>query len=146
MRPLELEFTVSCAPDYAFDTWARNTSRWWPKDHTVSAHPELSVIIEPRGGGRIFERTPTGVEHDWGGVLVWEPPHRLVYLWHIASDRSDATEVEVTFSRAEDATRVRIVHRGWERLGARGPELRERNRHGWGGLLPHYQEACARPA
>jgi uncharacterized protein YndB with AHSA1/START domain len=78
--------------------------------------------------------------------VVWEPPHRLIYLWHIASDRSDATEVEVTFSGAEDTTRVRIVHRGWERLGTRGPELRERNRHGWGGLLPHYREACARPA
>jgi hypothetical protein len=74
MKPLELEFTVSCAPDFAFDTWARNTSRWWPKDHTVSAHPELSVIIEPRDGGRIYERTPAGVEHDWGEVVRWEPP------------------------------------------------------------------------
>jgi uncharacterized protein YndB with AHSA1/START domain len=146
VNPLELEFTVDCAPDLAFDTWARDTSRWWPKGHTVSAHPALSVIIEPRSGGRIFERTPTGDEHDWGEVVVWEPPHRLVYMWHMASDRSDATEVEVTFSGAEDTTRVRIVHRGWERLGTRGEELRERNRQGWEGLLVHYRELCARLA
>jgi hypothetical protein len=34
---------------------------------------------------------------------------------------------------------VTIVHRGWERLGAAGPDRRERNRRGWEGLLPHYR-------
>jgi hypothetical protein len=38
---------------------------------------------------------------------------------------------------------VTIVHRGWERLGAAGPERRERNARGWGGLLPHFEAACA---
>ena len=36
-----------------------------------------------------------------------------------------------------------IVHRGWERLGARGVDLRERNRRGWAGLIAHYERACA---
>jgi uncharacterized protein YndB with AHSA1/START domain len=141
MKPLEIEFTVACDRD-AFDIWVRDTSRWWPLDHTVSAEPGLSVVFEPHSGGRIYERTPTGEEYDWGAVLVWEPPHRLVYLWHIAADRSDATEVEVTFSDADAATIVRIVHRGWERLGARGEDLRERNRRGWESLIPHYLRAC----
>jgi len=38
---------------------------------------------------------------------------------------------------------VTIVHRGWERLGARAPERRERNRRGWDGLVPHFRAACA---
>jgi uncharacterized protein YndB with AHSA1/START domain len=142
MEPLELEFTVACSPGHAFELWAARTSSWWPHDHSVSGEPGLTVTFEPRPGGRIYERTGAGVEHDWGEVLAWEPPHRLSYLWHLAADRSDATEVEITFRGGDDGTTVTIVHRGWERLGAAGPERRERNRRGWAGLLPHYRHAC----
>jgi uncharacterized protein YndB with AHSA1/START domain len=86
MEPLRLEFTVACPPARAFALWAEQTSRWWPHGHSVSGEPGLSVVFEP--GGRIYERTPDGTEHDWGEVLVWEPPHRLVYLWHLRFDRN----------------------------------------------------------
>ena len=66
----------------------------------------------------------------------------FAYLWHLRQDRADATEVEVSFSPAPDGAEVRIVHRGWERFGAKGPDLQQRNRQGWAGLLPHFQEAC----
>jgi uncharacterized protein YndB with AHSA1/START domain len=115
---------------------------WWPHEHSVSGDPELTVTFEPRAGGRIFERTSQGTEHDWGEVLVWDPPAKLVYLWHIGRDRA-ATEVEVNFSEEGADTTISIVHRGWERLGAEGADLRNRNRQGWSGLLPHYQRACA---
>jgi uncharacterized protein YndB with AHSA1/START domain len=55
------------------------------------------MTFECRPGGRIFERTPDGVEHDWGEVLAWEPPHRLAYLWHQSTDRGRATEVDISF-------------------------------------------------
>ena len=105
----------------------------------MSAEPGITVAFEPRPGGRIYERTPGGVEHDWGEVLADEPPHLLVYLWHPRFDRADATEVEVTFAPVEDSTAVTIVHRGWERLGAAGPERRERNRRGWAGVIERYR-------
>ena len=57
----------------------------------------LTVVLERRPGGRIFERTASGVEHDWGEVTVWEPPARFAYLWHLRRDRSDATDVEIRF-------------------------------------------------
>jgi hypothetical protein len=102
-------------------------------------------LKSPRGipRGRIYERTAEGVEHDWGEVLDWEPPRRLRYLWHLRFDRADATEVEIVFAPAGEGTDVTITHRGWERLGAKGPERRERNRRGWDGLIPHYRQACA---
>jgi uncharacterized protein YndB with AHSA1/START domain len=75
-------------------------------------------------------------------VLAWEPPRRLAYLWHIYGPREDATEVEVTFVASGEATTVTIVHRGWQRLGDRGPDLRRRNRQAWDGLLPHFRRAC----
>ena len=117
MEPLRLEFTVACPVERAFELWARETSRWWPAGHSVSADPGLSVTFEPRAGGRIYERTPDGDEHDWGEVLVWEPPRRLEYLWHLRFDRSDATEVAITFAEAGDAD-----HRQHppQRLGAAG--------------------------
>jgi uncharacterized protein YndB with AHSA1/START domain len=143
MDPLVVEFSVACSADHAFAVWADRTSMWWPHDHSVSGDPALTVTFEPRPGGRIFERTSQGAEHDWGEVLVWEPPAKLVYLWHIGRERDAATEVEVNFSEEGPNTTISIVHRGWERLGDEGPELRNRNRQGWSGLLPHFQRACA---
>ena len=145
IEPLRMAFDVDCPVEHAFDLWTRRTSSWWPVPHTVTAEPGLTVIFEGRRGGRIFERTPAGREVEWGEITVWEPPVRLCYLWHIATDRSDATEVEIRFSqRGETATRIDIEHRGWERLGARGPGWRDANRSGWDGVLPHFVGACAR--
>ena len=138
--PLVERLELACPPEHAWAVWAERTSLWWPASHSVSGAPE-AVTFEPRPGGRIYERAPGGDEHDWGRVLAWEPPRRLVYSWHLRQDAADATEVEITFAPAGAGTAVAIVHRGWERLGARGPSLRERNVRGWAGLLPSYVAA-----
>jgi uncharacterized protein YndB with AHSA1/START domain len=144
MDPLRQSFTVGCPPAHAFSLLAERTTLWWPTGHTVTTEPGLEVVFEPRVGGRIFERTSSGREEDWGEILAWEPPHRLAYLWHLRADRADATEVEISFTpEADGHTRVEIEHRGWERLGARGPDRRERNQRGWAGLLPHFVAACS---
>ena len=65
------------------------------------------MVLEQRAGGRIFERTPAGEEHDWGEVTAFEPPRSLTYLWHIRRDRADATEVEISFHELDrDRTRA----------------------------------------
>jgi uncharacterized protein YndB with AHSA1/START domain len=122
-EPIEIEFEVACSPEHAFDTWANRTSMWWPPSHSMSSAPGLVVTFEPRPGGRIYERTPEGTEHDWGEVLAWEPPRHLAYLWHLGTDRGRATEVDISFTGHAAATTVTIVHRGWERLGADAPRL-----------------------
>lgn len=143
IEPLRLAFEVRCPVEHAFATWTADTSRWWPASHTVTADAGLAVIFEGRVGGRIFERTPAGIEHDWGEIIAWEPPGRLVYLWHLRADRADATEVEIRFiDRGERTTLVEIEHRGWERLGADAVARRDANRAGWGGLLPHFVAAA----
>jgi uncharacterized protein YndB with AHSA1/START domain len=123
--------------------WTARTPKWWPKTSTISQSDGLEVIFEGRSGGRIFERTPAGQETDWGEITVWEPPRRLGYTWHIATDRASATEVEITFSdRGDETTLVNIEHRGWEKLGERGSGWRDTNRGGWDGTLPHHAAAC----
>jgi uncharacterized protein YndB with AHSA1/START domain len=101
------------------------------------------VVMQPGVGGRIYEQTPDGDERDWGRVTVWDPPERLVYLWHIGRPASDATEVEIRFlPQGEAATRVEIEHRGWDRLGEALGDWRERNQGGWEALIPHFQSAA----
>ena len=144
-EPLSMSFDVACSPEHAFAVWTAGISSWWPRDHTVTGRADLAVVLQGRVGGRIYERTPDAVEHDWGEVTVWEPPKRLVYLWHIGQDRSDATEVEIHFAaHGSAATRVEIEHRGWQRLGAAGEERRAQNRGGWEALLPHFLAAIAK--
>jgi uncharacterized protein YndB with AHSA1/START domain len=142
IEPIRLTFEVDCAPDHAFDVWTADIDRWWPADHTVTGTHDLTVVLEPRVGGRIFERTSVGDEHEWGEVTAWEPPGRLAYLWHLRRDRADATEVEITFAPADSGrTVVAIEHRGWEALGAEAETWRDRNHGGWATLLPRYVEA-----
>jgi hypothetical protein len=144
IAPLRLAFEVACPPEHAFEVWTGRIGQWWPADHTASGEDDLDVVLEPRSGGRIFERTRTGTEHDWGEVIVWEPPRRFAYLWHLRRDRADATEVEIRFiGLGETTTRIEIEHRGWERLGADGEIWRDRNYGGWQTLLPHYRAAAA---
>lgn len=137
--PIRLSFEVACPAHHAFDTWTAGIDRWWPADHTVTGQDDLTVVLEPRPGGRIFERTSEGIEHDWGEVTVWEPPERFGYLWHLRRDRADATDVLIRFvDRGDGTTRVEIEHGGWERLGAEGPPWRDRNHAGWASLLPSF--------
>jgi uncharacterized protein YndB with AHSA1/START domain len=144
IEPIRLRFEVACPVEHAFAVWTDRIGQWWPTDHTVSAEPGLTVVLEGRPGGRIFERRMSGLEHDWGEVTVWEPPTRLGYTWHLNRDASDATEVEIRFvATGEELTTVEIEHRGWERLGAEGEPWRDRNRGGWATLLPHYIAATA---
>jgi uncharacterized protein YndB with AHSA1/START domain len=147
IEPLRLSFEVACSASHAFEVWTARTTLWWPTSHTVSAQSDLQVLFEPSAGGRIFERTADGREVDWGEILAWEPPHRLVYLWHLRVDRADATEVEIRFQPVGDeTTQVDIEHRGWDRLGTDARARRDANAGGWASLLPHFVAACRRDA
>ena len=142
---LRVEVDLHCSPDHAFATWTERIDQWWPRGHTVSAD-QAAIVLEPRLGGRIYERTRDGREIDWGEITGWDPPHRLAYCWHIRRDRADATDVEIRFvpgDGARDATRMEITHTGWERLGLEADTWRDANRSGWNGLLPSFIAACA---
>lgn len=95
---------------------------WWPKGRTVGKNPHESIVIEPRAGGRWFERDSEGQETHWGKVLAWEPPRRLLLGWQLNSafayDPDFLTEVELTFAPAEGGgTLVTLEHRDLERFG-----------------------------
>jgi uncharacterized protein YndB with AHSA1/START domain len=139
--PLRISFDVACSAEHAFNVWTSGFGTWWPPDHTVTG--EGDVVFEGRVGGRIFERAADGVEHDWGEIVMWDPPKQLVYRWHIGADRADATEVQIRFIPHDAGlSRVEIEHRGWDRLGPAAAARREQNRGGWEGVLVHFRTAA----
>lgn len=140
-EPLVIEFEVQVSPEHAFDVWTQRCATWWPASHTISGDP-AAIIFEPRPGGRILERAPSGALHEWGSVLHWEPPLRLRYRWHLFFDVSEATDVEVTFTLAGNGTPVRLEQSGWERLGGAGPARRERTGQAWAAIGPSFAAAC----
>jgi hypothetical protein len=144
IEPLRLTFDVACSVEHAFATWTGRIDAWWPADHTASGEADAVVVLEPEVGGRLFERTASGAEHEWGQVTRWNPPSGFAYLWHLRRDRADATDVDITFTPIPTGTRVDIVHTGWERLGADGTTWRNRNRGGWSSLLPHFASLAER--
>lgn len=143
-EPLRFSISVGCSAEHAFDVWTNQISLWWPlAEHSTGKAMSKTVVIEPQIGGRIYETTMDGIEYDWGEILTWSPPTGLSYLWHIGTDRSNATEVEVIFDgQADGSTLVNIEHRGWEHLGQDMIQRRSNNVIGWNDLIPHYVAAC----
>ena len=144
IEPLRMSFVVRCAPQHAFDTWTERAGAWWPPEHTASHERGAEIFFEQRAGGRIFERTASGTEFEWGVIVDWDPPRRLRYLWRIATQAENATDVDIAFEELPDSTtRVDIEHGGWDRLGDFGQSWRDTNRGGWDGVLPAYRVAAA---
>lgn len=142
IEPLVVEFEVDAPVAHAFDVWTRRCATWWPAGHTVSGDPS-AITFEPSPGGRIVEIGPDGSEHPWGEILDWEPPGRLRFRWHLFFDRSEATEVEITFNARGNGTVVRLQQTGWDNLGPAGPPRRERTGAAWAAITTRYAAAAA---
>ncbi|HEY7619632.1 MAG TPA: SRPBCC family protein [Solirubrobacteraceae bacterium] len=141
--------TVRAPVERAFAVFTEGFGSWWPATHHLGDAELAEAIIEPRAGGRWYERNADGSECDWGHVIAWEPPHRLLLAWQLDADwRYDAdlvTEVDVRFEADGDGTRVTFEHRHLERMGDRSEEVRRAidSPEGWPGILAQYREAAA---
>jgi uncharacterized protein YndB with AHSA1/START domain len=135
--------TVNAPPERAFEVFTAGIASWWPLDKAhIGSQPPTEAVVEPREGGRWFERAADGTECDWGRVLAWDPPHRVLFSWAIGADfKPDptiATEVEVRFAAdGEGATRVELEHRGLEVYGEHAGQMRDTfgSPGGWAGML-----------
>jgi uncharacterized protein YndB with AHSA1/START domain len=124
---------VDFAPAEAFELFTTRIASWWPVGtHSYGGGDVTDVVLEPRAGGRLYEVTANG-EQDWGSVLAWEPPHRVLLDWQIGEARG--SEVEVRFSPEGPGTRVELEHRGF---GATDP--RDRYDSGWDVVLAPFVE------
>jgi uncharacterized protein YndB with AHSA1/START domain len=91
--------TVPLSPERAFELFVDEFGAWWPKDsHHVGELGLVEAIIEPRAGGRWYERDETGAEREWGRVLVVARPGRIALAWQL--------------SPTSNSTSTRARHRG----------------------------------
>ena len=123
--PVRKSIEVATAPANAFRIFTSDMHRWWP--NCGHDHGREAIVLEPRAGGRWFERVKGGAEHPWGHVLEWAPPDRVVLAWQrnmeSKFDPSLVTEVEIRFQPAASGrTLVSVEHRKLERYGARAEE------------------------
>jgi uncharacterized protein YndB with AHSA1/START domain len=142
---------VQAPPAVAWRVFTEKMGAWWPLDtHKIGKATAVAAVIEPRAGGRWYERGDDGSTCDWGRVLSWEPHSRLVLSWDISADWQPdptlKTEIEVRFiGDGENGTLVELEHRHLDRYGARRDEMRGifDSEGGWGRLLASFARAAA---
>ena len=115
--PVRQSVLVDCPIDLAFELFTEQVAEWWPlAAHSVSGDHAADCVIEPWAGGRVYERTRSGDEHDWGTVKTWDPPKRFSLTWNPDGCGNDQT-VDINFSVEADGTRVTLIHAGWAGAG-----------------------------
>jgi uncharacterized protein YndB with AHSA1/START domain len=131
----------------AFQVFTQRMGAWWPASHHIAPTPFQEVIVEPRAGGRWFERDAKGSECEWGRVLTYEPPKRLILAWHLQPDfkfnpdKGRSSEVALEFiAEGPESTRVEFEHRHLERHGEGWEKLRAGVDPGWGLVLAGFVE------
>jgi uncharacterized protein YndB with AHSA1/START domain len=147
--PVRRSVSVRTSAEHAFRIFTADIGRWWPASHHVGAAPYKENVLEPHVGGRWYEIGEDGSQCDWGKVLVWEPPTRLVLAWQLDAqyrfDPDFMTEVEVRFTaEAPDRTRVDLEHRMLERYGEAAQRVIDAvgSPNGWGRVLELFGEAA----
>ena len=146
--------TVEAPQAHCFEVFTGSMSAWWPLlTHHIGKAPAAAAIVEPKAGGRWFERGNDGSECDWGTVLIWEPPDRVVLAWELNSDwqhdRTIQSEVEVRFvAIGPETTRVELEHRKLDVYGERAATMAQAlaGEGGWSGILDRFAlQASGKP-
>jgi uncharacterized protein YndB with AHSA1/START domain len=149
---VRVQVEVEASIDQAFAVFTEGLGTWFPSEYNLLAVPIAERVIEPRAGGRVYDRGIDGSECQWGRVLVYEPPTRVAFTWDISAqwqietNRSRTSEVDVRFvAETPTRTRVELTHRHLERHGDGWQQLRDvlGNETGWPGCLRRYVERVA---
>lgn len=126
---------VAASVERAFSVFVEQMETWWPASHHIGKDPFETIFVEPRVGGRWYERNTAGEQCDWGTVLAWDPPYRVRFSWHVGPqgdgkvwgydpDMGRASEVEIRFIAEGAGTLVELEHSKLERHGENAHELR----------------------
>lgn len=147
--PIRKTLVVRANVGRAFDVFVSRMHDWSPAVQSLT-RARKNIVIEPHAGGRWYEISETDDEADWGRVLVWEPPHRLVLAWQLdqrfSYDPELVTEVEVRFApEGEQRTRIEFEHRNLDRFGAAAEQTKAAldSDGGWSGSLALYEQLLA---
>ena len=149
-KSIKKTIIVEAPIEIAFEVFARNMSSWWDLENKhIGASKAVEAVLEPEAGGRWYEKGEDGTECDWGRVIDYDPPRRLVLNWQISAqwtfDPTLRTEVEVLFqSHGESSTLVELEHRNLDQFGDAEAMMREvfDSQRGWPDILEAFAQAA----
>ncbi len=152
-NPVHHELMIPMPRKDVFGRFTREFGLWWPREYTWSKEALIDIGFEPREKSRCTERGPHGFQSDWGRVLVWRPPERLVLAWQIGPGREPqpnpmrASTVEILFcSDGPERTRIILEHRDFERHGENAAAYQEAmaSEMGWPFILKRFADFVCR--
>jgi uncharacterized protein YndB with AHSA1/START domain len=123
--------TILARAERLFAAWTEpaEVMQWWGPDGVTCTVAEVDLRVG--GRYRIANQFPDG-------KLVWiageferiDPPHELVYSWHLGTDDAEPERVTVRLDPRGDATEVIVIH---ERIPTRA--VCDEHEDGWRGCL-----------
>jgi len=117
-EPIKHSVHVDCPLEDAFRLFTEGFGKWWPLAlGSGSGKDDHTCEIEPWVGGRVLERSRTGLEREWGLVTNWNPPVNLEFTWNPGGCKDERQTVSVEFQEEAEGTRVILTHRGWHLAG-----------------------------
>jgi len=120
-QPIQRSVRVDCPIEDAFRLFTERFAEWWPlASHSLAAEDAETCAIEPWVGGRLFERTRSGQELDWGTVTVWEAATRITFAWRPGAESDETQTVDIEFRADGVGTEVILTHYGWEAPAIQG--------------------------
>jgi hypothetical protein len=73
--------SVQASQAVAWRVFTEQMGAWWPPAYyKIGKANAVDAVIEPRVGGSWYERGDDGSMCQWGSVLAWKPPSRLVLV------------------------------------------------------------------
>jgi len=155
IAPIRRTIEVAVPPERAFALFTGRMHDWWPLGHSISDDPRVDIRMESHVDGWWGQIGERGTRVQWGKVLAWEPPGRLLLAWQIDAqwqfDPDLVTELELTFTPAATNTLVTLEHRNLERFGESAEKMAEQLRNGWPAVVQQYGDfadgrlECAQP-
>lgn len=130
-RTLVVRKTIAATPERLFAAWTEPAAlrQWWGPEGVTCIDPQVDLRVGGRYriGNRLSDGSILWIIGEFEAV---EPPHRLVYTWHLESGAESTERVTVRFEGHGSVTEVIVTH-----ALIATEMLRDQHRHGWEGCL-----------
>lgn len=142
---------VDVGVEQAWRVFVEQPLDWWPAHH-VFVEDRRSLTIEPHVDGYYYEEGRDGTRVDWGRIVEFDAPRRLVMTWRMGANWRPVLDdeaasliiVEIT-ELGPDRSEVALTHARLDRHGDAAPTIHAAlDGPSPGATLAQYAEVVAR--
>ena len=133
---IEQHIEIAASPQKVFDALLYRLG----EGSTGPDGSSLSMILEPRPGGRWYRDRGGGIGHLWGFVQVIKPPSLLELNGPMFMSYPANNHLEIKVEETSGGSRVILRHRA---VGMIEPDHRQGLGAGWKHMLDALEKDCA---